>query len=95
MSGWNLVIFGLILLSFIIVNVLMKYLPKKIGKFLEKTIIWISYGFVILLILGAILSKEYWNLLIIFIILIAQRINGWFKRYDSFVDRKIDKMINK
>ncbi len=93
---WDiLVIVGLVIVGLILINWIISFLPIRTGN-LIKTIVKLSfnvlsYGLIVLIVLNAILTGDYGNVFVIAVLVVSTKIDYWYKLYDNFVDKKINK----
>lgn len=95
--GWGeLVLYaGGLIVILVLINWMISFLPEHSGN-LIRTIVKValnvlSYSFISLIILNAILTDDYGNVFIMVVIVAAIKIDYWYRLYDKFVDRKMNK----
>jgi len=96
LGPWEiLAIVGLIIVGLVLTHWIVSFLPTHTGNLvkviLTRTLSIVSYGFIILMILNAILTRDYGSILVVILLWVSSRIDYWYKLYDNFVDKRMDR----
>ena len=94
-----LAITALTLMSLVLTNWLVSFLPTRkanlIMAIVRQTFNVAYYGAMVLVFLNAILTGDYEYVIILMFILaafiVSSKIDYWYKLYDSFMDKRINK----
>ena len=96
-----LMIIVLAIAALILISWIVSFLPSRIGDSIKtivrRTFSIISYilivliVLIVLIILNAILTGEYGNVLIIGLLIVASKVDYFYKLYDNFVDKRVNK----
>jgi hypothetical protein len=101
--GWSLadlIIFvGIVVLTLVSINWILSFLKPRPASLVKKMINVLTnclfFGLLIIMVLNAILTKDYRNILMSIFVLVALKLNYWssyvYKLYDNFIDKKINK----
>jgi len=90
-----LAIIGLAFVGLILITWLVSFLPTRTAELIRAIVRWtlavVSFALTLLVVLNAILTREYSGLFIIILLMVSSRIDHWYKLYDNFVDRQVNK----
>ena len=89
------IIAGVLIVSFILANVLISFLPTRtagrLKKILTVVVFWMLYGVIIFLMLNAFLTKDYEKLAALIFVLIVpylrRGVDLFYETYDNLVDK--------
>ena len=93
---WDLLaIAALIIVGLVLGNWIISFFPKPTSDLIRATakriLSFLSYVLVVLAALNAILIGNYGHVLALVLLAVSTRIDYWYKLYDNFVDKRINR----
>ena len=84
------IFFGLIIFHWIAQNLPNKFSGsvKRFGKYYRYLVMILFYGLILVIVLNAIINKQYSNLSVLLFLIIAPKLHKWYSAYDRYVDQK-------
>ena len=93
---WDvLLLIGITVAVIILIHWLTSFFPPRTRDSIKGVIRWtsniIAHALIVLLTLNAILTGDYTNIFVIALLFVSSKLDYWYKLYDNFVDRQVNK----